>query len=128
MMSQFLIPQGMLCFAIHLWCLNFCCYFSLLVSMAPLSYEIKPVTSCLPQHIGPAVAEVFNLHFWNSFSFLSYWTILISMSTHFFITFWFFFYPLESKSPSYHWYFMIHEQKVKSSYFNKVILANNSKW
>ena len=26
--------------------------------MAPLSYEIKPVTSCLPQHIGPAIAEV----------------------------------------------------------------------
>lgn len=32
--------------------------FSLLVSMAPLSYEIEPVTSCLPQHIGPAIAEV----------------------------------------------------------------------
>lgn len=33
-------------------------YFSLLVSMAPLSYEIQPVSSCTPQHIGPAIPEV----------------------------------------------------------------------
>lgn len=37
--------------------------YSLLVSMAPLSYEIKPVTSCLPQHIGPAIAEANSVWF-----------------------------------------------------------------
>ena len=31
---------------------------SLLVSMAPLSNEIRPVTSSKPQHIGPAIPEV----------------------------------------------------------------------
>ena len=33
-------------------------HFSLLVSMAPLSKEIRPVSSCVPQHIGPAIPEV----------------------------------------------------------------------
>ena len=32
--------------------------FSLLVSMAPLSSEIRSVSSCTPQHIGPAIPEV----------------------------------------------------------------------
>ncbi|BFZ16729.1 hypothetical protein BsWGS_19768 [Bradybaena similaris] len=31
--------------------------YSLLVSMAPLSKEIRPVSSCTPQHIGPAIPE-----------------------------------------------------------------------
>lgn len=31
---------------------------SLLVSMAPLSNEIRPVSSCTPQHIGPTIPEV----------------------------------------------------------------------
>ena len=33
-------------------------FFRLLVSMAPLSNEIRPVSSCTPQHIGPAIPEV----------------------------------------------------------------------
>ncbi|XP_060077726.1 protein FAM91A1-like [Ylistrum balloti] len=37
--------------------------YELLVSMAPLSYEIKPVSSCTPQHIGPAVPEVNSVWF-----------------------------------------------------------------
>lgn len=32
--------------------------------MAPLSNEIRPITSCLPPHLGPAVPEV-RLHAWN---------------------------------------------------------------
>lgn len=32
--------------------------YALLVSMAPLSNEVRPVTSCLPPHLGPAVPEV----------------------------------------------------------------------
>ncbi|GFS21352.1 protein FAM91A1 [Elysia marginata] len=37
--------------------------YSLLVSMAPLSKEIRPVSSCLPQHIGPAIPEVSSVWF-----------------------------------------------------------------
>lgn len=37
--------------------------YSLLVSMAPLSYEIQPVSSCTPQHIGPALPEVNSVWF-----------------------------------------------------------------
>ncbi|KAL4235865.1 hypothetical protein ACF0H5_004253 [Mactra antiquata] len=37
--------------------------YSLLVSMAPLSYEIQPVSSCKPQHVGPAVPEVNSVWF-----------------------------------------------------------------
>lgn len=37
--------------------------YSLLVSMAPLSYEIRPVSSCVPQHIGPAIPEVNSVWF-----------------------------------------------------------------
>ncbi|XP_052776104.1 protein FAM91A1-like [Mya arenaria] len=37
--------------------------YSLLVSMAPLSYEIQPVSSCTPQHIGPAIPEVNSVWF-----------------------------------------------------------------
>lgn len=37
--------------------------YNLLISMAPLSYEIKPVTSCTPQHIGPAIPEVNSVWF-----------------------------------------------------------------
>ncbi|XP_048759028.2 protein FAM91A1-like [Ostrea edulis] len=37
--------------------------YSLLVSMAPLSYEIRPVSSCIPQHIGPAIPEVNSVWF-----------------------------------------------------------------
>ena len=36
---------------------------SLLVSMAPLSHEIRPVTSCCPPHFGPAVPEVNSVWF-----------------------------------------------------------------
>lgn len=36
---------------------------SLLVSMAPLSHEIRPVTSCFPPHFGPAVPEVNSVWF-----------------------------------------------------------------
>lgn len=36
---------------------------SLLVSMAPLSQEISPVSSVTPQHIGPAIAEVNSVWF-----------------------------------------------------------------
>ena len=31
---------------------------SLLISMAPLSNEIRPITSFMPPHIGPAIPEV----------------------------------------------------------------------
>lgn len=37
--------------------------YTLLVSMAPLSYEVKPVCSCTPQHIGPAIPEVNSVWF-----------------------------------------------------------------
>ncbi|RMX37295.1 hypothetical protein pdam_00008922 [Pocillopora damicornis] len=37
--------------------------YSLLVSMAPLSHEIRPVTSCCPPHFGPAVPEVNSVWF-----------------------------------------------------------------
>ncbi|XP_041359980.1 protein FAM91A1-like [Gigantopelta aegis] len=37
--------------------------YSLLVSMAPLSNEIRPVSSCVPQHMGPAVPEVSSVWF-----------------------------------------------------------------
>ncbi|XP_077991150.1 protein FAM91A1-like [Glandiceps talaboti] len=43
--------------------------YELLVSMAPLSNEIRPVSSCTPQHIGPAIPEVnsvwFKLYLYN---------------------------------------------------------------
>ncbi|EEC05739.1 conserved hypothetical protein [Ixodes scapularis] len=32
--------------------------YALLVSMAPLSNEVRPVTSCTPPHLGPAIPEV----------------------------------------------------------------------
>ncbi|KAK2179555.1 hypothetical protein NP493_483g01023 [Ridgeia piscesae] len=35
----------------------------LLVSMAPLSSEVRPVSSCNPQHIGPAIPEVNSVWF-----------------------------------------------------------------
>ncbi|KAK3600385.1 hypothetical protein CHS0354_016001 [Potamilus streckersoni] len=37
--------------------------YSLMVSMAPLSYEIRPVSSCTPQHLGPAIPEVNSVWF-----------------------------------------------------------------
>ncbi|KAH9523750.1 hypothetical protein Btru_040824 [Bulinus truncatus] len=37
--------------------------YSLLVSMAPLSKEIRPVSSSVPQHIGPAIPEVSSVWF-----------------------------------------------------------------
>ncbi|XP_012942725.1 protein FAM91A1 [Aplysia californica] len=37
--------------------------YSLLVSMAPLSKEIRPVSSSAPQHIGPAIPEVSSVWF-----------------------------------------------------------------
>ncbi|KAG7270205.1 LOW QUALITY PROTEIN: hypothetical protein CRUP_035937 [Coryphaenoides rupestris] len=37
--------------------------YKLLVSMAPLSNEIRPVSSCTPQHIGPAIPEVSSIWF-----------------------------------------------------------------
>ncbi|KAK2553702.1 Protein FAM91A1 [Acropora cervicornis] len=37
--------------------------YSLLVSMAPLSHEIRPITSCCPPHFGPAVPEVNSVWF-----------------------------------------------------------------
>ncbi|XP_038057163.1 protein FAM91A1-like isoform X1 [Patiria miniata] len=37
--------------------------YELLVSMAPLSNEIRPVSSCIPQHIGPAIPEVNSVWF-----------------------------------------------------------------
>ena len=43
-----------LCWSLH---------FSLLVSMAPLSHEIRPITSCCPPHFGPAVPEVNSVWF-----------------------------------------------------------------
>uniref|UniRef100_A0A9L0SKE1 Family with sequence similarity 91 member A1 n=1 Tax=Equus caballus TaxID=9796 RepID=A0A9L0SKE1_HORSE len=37
--------------------------YTLLVSMAPLTNEIRPVSSCAPQHIGPAIPEVSSVWF-----------------------------------------------------------------
>lgn len=37
--------------------------YSLLMSMAPLSNEIRPVSSCSPPHIGPAIPEVNSVWF-----------------------------------------------------------------
>ncbi|XP_062912133.1 protein FAM91A1 isoform X1 [Mobula hypostoma] len=37
--------------------------YTLLVSMAPLSNEIRPISSCTPQHIGPAIPEVSSIWF-----------------------------------------------------------------
>uniref|UniRef100_A0A2I3H388 Protein FAM91A1 n=1 Tax=Nomascus leucogenys TaxID=61853 RepID=A0A2I3H388_NOMLE len=37
--------------------------YMLLVSMAPLTNEIQPVSSCTPQHIGPAIPEVSSVWF-----------------------------------------------------------------
>uniref|UniRef100_A0A8C4R029 Family with sequence similarity 91 member A1 n=2 Tax=Eptatretus burgeri TaxID=7764 RepID=A0A8C4R029_EPTBU len=37
--------------------------YALLVSMAPLSNEIRPVSSCTPQHVGPAIPEVSSIWF-----------------------------------------------------------------
>ncbi|XP_071964356.1 protein FAM91A1-like [Antedon mediterranea] len=37
--------------------------YEFLVSMAPLSNEIRPVSSCTPQHIGPAIPEVNSVWF-----------------------------------------------------------------
>lgn len=43
--------------------LNITCLSRLLVSMAPLSREVRPVTSLSPPHLGPAVPEVNTLWF-----------------------------------------------------------------
>lgn len=37
--------------------------YALLVSMAPLSNEIRPISSCTPQHMGPAIPEVSSIWF-----------------------------------------------------------------
>eukprot|EP00794_Sanderia_malayensis_P004770 gene4770-5397_t len=37
--------------------------YSLLISMAPLSNEIRPLTSCSPPHLGPAIPEVNSVWF-----------------------------------------------------------------
>ncbi|KAG8441621.1 hypothetical protein GDO86_010708 [Hymenochirus boettgeri] len=37
--------------------------YSLLVSMAPLTNEIRPISSCTPQHIGPAIPEISSIWF-----------------------------------------------------------------
>ena len=37
--------------------------YSLLISMAPLSNEIRPISSCSPQHLGPAIPEVNSVWF-----------------------------------------------------------------
>ncbi|KAM4688638.1 protein FAM91A1 [Discoglossus pictus] len=37
--------------------------YMLLVSMAPLTNEIRPISSCTPQHIGPAIPEVSSIWF-----------------------------------------------------------------
>ncbi|XP_002155306.4 protein FAM91A1 isoform X1 [Hydra vulgaris] len=37
--------------------------YSLLISMAPLSNEIRPIASCCPPHIGPAIPEVNSVWF-----------------------------------------------------------------
>ncbi|XP_007441158.1 protein FAM91A1 isoform X1 [Python bivittatus] len=37
--------------------------YTLLVSMAPLTNEIRPTSSCTPQHIGPAIPEVSSVWF-----------------------------------------------------------------
>ena len=36
---------------------------SILVSMAPLSQEVQSVSSCIPPHLGPAVAEMNSIWF-----------------------------------------------------------------
>ena len=38
-------------------------YSSLLVSMAPLSNEIRPVSGAFPPHLGPAIPEVSSIWF-----------------------------------------------------------------
>ena len=43
--------------------LDLCIAVSLLISMAPLSQEIYPVTSVTPPHIGPAIPEVNSVWF-----------------------------------------------------------------
>ncbi|CAD5117523.1 DgyrCDS6290 [Dimorphilus gyrociliatus] len=37
--------------------------YELLISMAPLSNEVRPITSCLPFHIGPAIPEIASVWF-----------------------------------------------------------------
>ncbi|XP_074640527.1 protein FAM91A1-like [Tubulanus polymorphus] len=37
--------------------------YTLIVSMAPLSNEIRPISSCIPQHMGPAIPEVNSVWF-----------------------------------------------------------------
>ncbi|XP_018079427.2 protein FAM91A1 isoform X2 [Xenopus laevis] len=37
--------------------------YALLVSMAPLTNEIRPISSCTPQHIGPAIPEISSIWF-----------------------------------------------------------------
>ncbi|XP_078542923.1 protein FAM91A1 [Lissotriton helveticus] len=37
--------------------------YALLVSMAPLTNEIRPISSCTPQHIGPSIPEVSSVWF-----------------------------------------------------------------
>uniref|UniRef100_A0A8C4SV30 Family with sequence similarity 91 member A1 n=1 Tax=Erpetoichthys calabaricus TaxID=27687 RepID=A0A8C4SV30_ERPCA len=37
--------------------------YKILVSMAPLSNEIRPISSCTPQHIGPAIPEISSIWF-----------------------------------------------------------------
>ncbi|XP_077207669.1 protein FAM91A1 isoform X2 [Paroedura picta] len=37
--------------------------YTLLVSMAPLTNEIRPISSCTPQHIGPSIPEVSSVWF-----------------------------------------------------------------
>uniref|UniRef100_A0A8C8VDS1 Family with sequence similarity 91 member A1 n=1 Tax=Pelusios castaneus TaxID=367368 RepID=A0A8C8VDS1_9SAUR len=37
--------------------------YTLLVSMAPLTNEIRPISSCTPQHIGPAIPEISSVWF-----------------------------------------------------------------
>ncbi|XP_064626178.1 protein FAM91A1-like isoform X2 [Lineus longissimus] len=37
--------------------------YNLIISMAPLSNEIRPISSCTPQHIGPAIPEVNSVWF-----------------------------------------------------------------
>ena len=32
--------------------------YRILISMAPLSNEIRSISSCIPQHLGPAIPEV----------------------------------------------------------------------
>ena len=65
-----LLCSALLCSALLWWTLKIhvrCFYigiigfyyaFSVLLSMAPLSSEIRPIVSCDPPHIGPAIPEV----------------------------------------------------------------------